>query len=279
MRMSNIDTPVVTAARLGLRLVEQRFGRNAPLFASFFVTRQCNVRCDGCAYYENLDPAISSRDPSTADCLTIIRRLAEGGVPVVNIVGGEPMLRSDLHEILDFGSSLKLSMSVITNGIPGNEAALRSMDRSCTWVVFSPHVPAELAGHRQKEKYEKAWRGFRRIRQAVHGKRLVCNITVSRHTVPLMDELVQRSLDGGADSVKFQPNNEPDLFPAPESLASALSVIEKWRRRFPDRVVAPRGYMRLFDDFFGPEPLVACTATRRIHLGVHPDGIVSACCP
>lgn len=279
MRFFQLDARLFTAAKLARRVVDQRLGRARPLFATFFVTRRCNVRCTGCWYYDVLDPALRASEPDTATAVAILRRLGEGGVPVVQIAGGEPFLRRDLATLLRAGRDAGLSLAIITNGMLVSASALGAVDEACEWALYSPHVPEELSPESGRRQYEQGWEGFRRMRRALSRPHLACAVTVSRLTVPRLGEILGRALAAGADSVKFQPVFTPAMFPSPAEARHAVEVIGSFQARYPDRIAVSAAFLSRFAAFFGPAPTVACTVRRFFHIGVHVDGTVCACCP
>ena len=89
--------------------------RNLPNLLSLAVTDGCNARCGHCSFYEAVD------DPgrsllSLPELRQLIRDAQQLGVSILNLVGGEPLLRPDLAEII---ASVDKSLSTVvlfTNG-------------------------------------------------------------------------------------------------------------------------------------------------------------------
>jgi len=279
MRLLHLEVSVATAAKLTARAIAQRLGSRRPLFASFFVTSRCNLRCAGCCYYDQIDIAGEQPDASTERCVNILQDLAREGIPVVVLAGGEPTLRRDLPQLIAAGRAVGLGVGFITNAMHVTPEILDGADADAQWVLFSPHVPEELTGGAGPAAWEEAWQGFATMRRRLRRPFLGCAVTLSRLTIGRLDEIIARAVDGGADGVKFQPVFTPTLFPTPEQTARALRIIARWRRAVPDRVLAPAGFLDRLRHFYGPTPTVPCTVNRHFHVGVYPDGTVSACCP
>ncbi|MEB3256437.1 MAG: radical SAM protein [Synechococcaceae cyanobacterium] len=89
--------------------------RNLPNLMSLAVTDGCNARCGHCSFYEGVD------DPqrpllSLPELRRLVHDAQELGVSILNLVGGEPLLRPDLAEII---ASVDKSLSTVvlfTNG-------------------------------------------------------------------------------------------------------------------------------------------------------------------
>lgn len=100
---------------LGLRLYRGLFsnslGIRVPLFCGHKLTYNCNLRCKMCPFWKR-----SSTDSSLEKEKAILKQIYDSGACGIAFEGGEPLLRSDLVNILAFSRSLPLHTSLITNG-------------------------------------------------------------------------------------------------------------------------------------------------------------------
>jgi MoaA/NifB/PqqE/SkfB family radical SAM enzyme len=277
-------TSLVTQGRLALRVLQQRVGRPAPLFATLFVTERCNVRCDGCVFYDALHaerpgrkvlPAVHER---TERALRIVDAVVEGGVPVLSYAGGEPFLREDLPAILAHGRARGLSQLVVTNGLVRSPAILRAVEATCDALVFSPHPPEELGGGGAEARWALSWELLGEMRRALSRSELTVGITLGRHTLPRLEEILRRARDAGVDRVRCHPNFYPAQFPSESEVLAAQSLLREWCARYPALMDDPTLFIDDLPGYFAPTPRVPCMATRSINLGIFLDGTVSACC-
>ena len=85
----------------------------APLSLCYKVTKKCNLRCHYC---------IASSCPeadyglNTTDAKRIIKKVSDNGVRRIDFTGGEPFIRNDMMELLEYSASLGLETVVTTNG-------------------------------------------------------------------------------------------------------------------------------------------------------------------
>ena len=123
--MTMIDTPVSTAAgarpaKVG-RLVDQfQLGLDAPICLTWELTYACNLACVHCL------SSSGRRDPdelSTAECKAIIDELQRMQVFYVNIGGGEPTVRPDFWELVDYATAHSVGVKFSTNGVKITPAA------------------------------------------------------------------------------------------------------------------------------------------------------------
>lgn len=82
--------------------------------AYFHVTNQCNMNCVGC--YSKNDHRNESEGLTTEQCIEVIDNMDRADVKRIIISGGEPTLRSDLIDILEYINKKGIKSSVITNG-------------------------------------------------------------------------------------------------------------------------------------------------------------------
>ncbi len=78
------------------------------------VTRQCNLKCMHC--YAHAKDIAFDNELSTEDGKKLIDDLAEFGVPVLLLSGGEPLARRDLPELADYAVKKGMRAVISTNG-------------------------------------------------------------------------------------------------------------------------------------------------------------------
>jgi mycofactocin radical SAM maturase len=102
-----------TAAPVG-RLVDQfEQGLDAPICLTWELTYACNLACVHCL------SSSGRRDPrelSTAECKAVIDELQRMQVFYVNVGGGEPTVRRDFWELLDYATAHDVGVKFSTNG-------------------------------------------------------------------------------------------------------------------------------------------------------------------
>jgi mycofactocin radical SAM maturase len=95
-------------------LVEEfRFGLDAPICLTWELTYACNLSCVHCL------SSSGRRDPrelSTQECFAVIDELQRLKVFYVNIGGGEPMLRPDFFDVLEYSVEHQVGVKFSTNG-------------------------------------------------------------------------------------------------------------------------------------------------------------------
>jgi len=87
-----------------------------PLILTYFVTFRCNLRCTYCDYAEE-DYARRVRDLDTGGAREVLRICREC-IPAVAFSGGEPLVRSDIVELVRYARTLGFRpISLFTNSL------------------------------------------------------------------------------------------------------------------------------------------------------------------
>jgi mycofactocin biosynthetic radical S-adenosylmethionine protein MftC len=106
-------------------LVEQfERGLAAPICLTWELTYACNLACVHCL------SSSGRRDPrelTTAECREVIDTLQRMQVFYVNIGGGEPTVRPDFWELVDYATGHQVGVKFSTNGIRIDAAVARRL--------------------------------------------------------------------------------------------------------------------------------------------------------
>jgi len=106
-------------------LVKRSFKRPRTYHAQWMVTRRCNYRCRGCSVWTQQD----SEELSADEVKKGLDVLSDLGVLEIVFSGGDPLLRDDIGEILDYASE-RFITTVYDNGSMAAKKvdALRNVD-------------------------------------------------------------------------------------------------------------------------------------------------------
>ena len=100
------------------------------------ITRLCNLKCVHC--YNDSGPDKTCNDATTAEAKAVLDDLANFGVPSVLFSGGEPLMRHDLFELMEYAGGLGLRTVISTNGtLIETEAARRIKEAGASYVGIS----------------------------------------------------------------------------------------------------------------------------------------------
>jgi len=171
----------------GFRLVD-RFeqGLDAPICLTWELTYACNLACVHCL------SSSGRRDPrelSTAECKALIDEFERMQIFYVNIGGGEPTIRADFWELVDYATAHHVGVKFSTNGS-------RITDRVAARLAASDYVDVQLSLDGATAEVNDAVRGDGSFATAVAAmERLAAagfvgfkvSVVVTRHNVGQLD--------------------------------------------------------------------------------------------
>ncbi len=101
-------------------------GLKAPVNVTWEMTLKCNLKCAHCLS----DSGAQAKDElTTQECRQLIDQLTQMKVFQVNIGGGEPFVREDFLELLQYAHNKELVTCVSTNGMLVDDALAKKLSR------------------------------------------------------------------------------------------------------------------------------------------------------
>lgn len=139
MALENIqDADALLCEHLNKGGFFQRSSNQQSLSSAYLhVTQRCNLDCLGC--YSFSQSRNSLRDPDLNQIKQALKFLRNAGINNLVISGGEPFLRNDLADIIDFAfDGLGMSnISIITNGTVQKQEFLKPLVGKVTQIAVS----------------------------------------------------------------------------------------------------------------------------------------------
>jgi AdoMet-dependent heme synthase len=103
-------------------LNQKALHRGVPLSVHLDVTYRCNERCEHCYLEHDGDGEMT-----TAEIRALLDQLAEAGVFFLTISGGEPLIRRDCFEIIEYARALRFNVKLKTNAVMIREKQARRL--------------------------------------------------------------------------------------------------------------------------------------------------------
>ena len=180
------------------RLVEQfEHGLDAPICLTWELTYACNLACVHCL------SSSGKRDPrelTTQQCKDIIDELERMQVFYVNIGGGEPTVRPDFWELVDYATAHHVGVKFSTNGV-------RITPKVAARLAASDYVDVQISLDGATAEVNDAVRGNGSFAMAIRAlenladagfKDAKISVVVTRHNVDQLDEFAALAARYGA---------------------------------------------------------------------------------
>ena len=146
------------------------------------ITRKCNLQCVHC--YNDSGMGKTFNDISTADAKAVIDDLAGFGVPSILFSGGEPLMRHDLFELIEYAVGKGLRTVISTNGtLIGVDKAreIKRLGVSYVGISLDGIGPINDKFRGVSGAFERAVQGIRNCQNA--GVRVGLRLTLTRRNV------------------------------------------------------------------------------------------------
>ncbi|MQA63361.1 MAG: mycofactocin radical SAM maturase [Actinophytocola sp.] len=171
-----------------MKLVEHfHTGLDAPICLTWELTYACNLACEHCL------SSSGRRDPrelSTAECKAVIDELQRMQVFYVNIGGGEPTVRPDFWELLDYAIDHQVGVKFSTNGVritPDRATQLAATDYVDIQISLDGATAEVNDAVRGPGSFDMAWRAMENLAEAgFTGFKI--SVVMTRHNVSQLDE-------------------------------------------------------------------------------------------
>ena len=261
-------------------LAEQlKGGLDAPICLTWELTYACNLACVHCL------SSSGRRDPrelTTAEAKVVLDELRDLQVFYINLGGGEPMIRRDFFELLEYSIDHGIGVKFSTNGaFIDAERARRfaAMDYLDIQISLDGTDPATNDAVRGAGSHATALAAMGHLRDAGFADFKV-SVVVTRHNVDQLDELRALADDHGATLrvTRLRPSGRgADAWHELHPTQSQQRQIYEWLLAHGDRVLTGDSFFHL--NALGEEPLPGlnlCGAGRVVCL-IDPIGDVYAC--
>lgn len=251
---------------------------SAPNSVIWDITSRCNLKCRHC-YVE----AEKSRtvEPSTEEAKKIMDQLKEAKVFTLSFSGGEPLLRKDLYELLEYATK-SFVVNIASNGLLITEEAARALKR--TGISFAE---LSLDGLEEAHDYLRGRKGaFKSLTEAVANlkkEKIPFGVTsvIYRKNFHQIKEMIKLAEDMGAFTIRFYRL----IYTGRGKELEALDLTQSEYKKALEDVYSHQGKINaVADEAFGfllhgkenPHQGVGCQAGRTI-AGIKANGQVVPC--
>lgn len=152
------------------------------------ITRTCNLKCVHC--YNDSGVGKPSNEVSTEEAKAVLEDLAGFGVPSVLFSGGEPLMRTDLFELIAYAGQLGLRTVISTNGtLISRDVAKEIKKQGVSYVGISLDGIGKINDmfRGAEGAFDRAVEGIRNCRNA--GVRVGLRLTLTKRNVQDLEAL------------------------------------------------------------------------------------------
>ena len=172
------------------RMVHADFDR-APFTIAWEVTRACAFACKHCRADAQHRP--DPRELTTEESFRLIDRLADFGRPILVFTGGDPMMRRDLFDLIEYAAEkgLRCSLTPTATALPTVARLQKAKEAGIRRIALSLDAPTPQV-HDEFRQVSGSWdRTMRILHNAEEvGLSVQVNTTVTTFNADLLPEMV-----------------------------------------------------------------------------------------
>jgi radical SAM protein with 4Fe4S-binding SPASM domain len=250
------------------------------MLVQWMATLRCGLRCEHCLAV--------SRESGFSDMPLekvrgLIDEIAAMGVREFLITGGEPLVREDLAEVIEYLGRKGMWWTLNTAAMPGKDL-LQVIERDKPGFVavsLDGPRPVHDAFRGRAGAWDEAMEAIRFF-QSLGGVRVCAGTTVTSRNYDYLDETFHLVTASGADQwgihllvPEGRAADRPDLFLSKTQLKRLIKFVARRRRHFPVEMADEIGYLGYLEPLVRDVPL-NCGAGRA-QCVVLPDGEIVPC--
>lgn len=266
---------------LGSKILKAKFFKSKiPLKVTCYITYRCNLECPFCNRR-----TLRSVEMNTAQIKEMMKEFKEMGTYFWVFNGGEPLLREDLPELIDYAKALDFHCSVVTNGvllaqILEKEPSFKKID----FVQISLQGPKEIHDKMSGQGNHERIMQVLNILKTLNIRTNILTL-IAKDNIDYFDYLIEL-VTWYNITIAFQPlviKVEDNLelarehFPQKNRFKEAIEkLINRKKARAP--IISSFKYLKMIKDYWpDASHRIHCYASQ-FYCNVTPDGYVVPCC-
>lgn len=198
-----------------------------PFYASFKVTHICSLQCSFCNVWKEKTP-----DLKKEEVFKVIDNIAHSSIVVLSLEGGDPLVRKDLGEILQYAHRKPFYLFFTTNGHLLDKRPMKEYGKHIDYLHISIDEGHDNLGF------------FDRLEEfQSYGPEICIQIVVTRETLSALEEKVKRVYAVNARTVVMPAchlDDTDDFYPDPQKFREELLRL---KAKYPNTITTPEGFL------------------------------------
>lgn len=168
---------------------------------SWNVTKKCNLYCKHC-YRESSPDEVTEGELSTQEGLRLLDDIKKAGLDIIVFSGGEPLMRPDIFQLIQYATSIGLTPLMGTNGTLITEDVARRLKESGLNAIAISVDSLDPEVHDNFRGSEKAlYRAMTGIRNCIDADlKVQVNCTITKYNKDQIDTIMEYANESGAVS-------------------------------------------------------------------------------
>ena len=170
-----------------------------PNVAALELTYRCNHRCLFCSCPWESDETYKKAELKAEEWFSVIDELMKNGVSAFTLTGGEPLMREDLMQIIEYILQKGASLNMISNGRKIDDDLLDYIAKKKISICISIPGIETFVEHTGIDNVQHVLSLFEKTK--IRGIQATANIAVTKKNLPELYENIAYALIKGADYI------------------------------------------------------------------------------
>ena len=147
-----------------------------PFYASFKITHKCGLKCSFCNVWMEKTPDLSKKD-----VFKVLDNIANSSIILLSLEGGDPLLRKDLGDILEYAHKKPFYLFFTTNGHLLDKRPMEEYGKNIDYL----HISID-EGHSNLKFFDRLeeFQGY--------GPEICVQIVVTKESLPKLEDKVNK---------------------------------------------------------------------------------------
>lgn len=261
------------------------FNRRIPIRVKHNITFRCNLGCPFCLLKMEINKS-DSFEMNTSQIKRMMKEFKEMGTRFWVFSGGEPLLREDLGELIDYAKDkMDFHCSIVTNGVLFTERikdnpAFKRLDLVQISLDGPKEIQDKLRGAGTYDKIILALDILRKLRIKTVIMTLVLKDNIN-HLGHLIKLATQYNIDIAFQAIDVQPAAGPrlkeDFSPPKDGFKKVVEELIKEKKKNYS-IFSSLEYLKMIKNFWPDVPHKIKCYAGQFYCEITPEGFVLLCC-
>ena len=202
-----------------------------PFYCSFKVLQRCDSRCEFCNVWRSPTP-----DMPTEKVFRVIDNIANSSVVLLSLEGGEPLLRPDIGEVLEYALTKPLYLLLTSSGKLFDRRPMKEYSKYLDFL----HVSID-EGHRNLDLYDS-------LPEYVSWGPIVCvQIVVMKEDLQELESKIRKCHDAGAKAVVMPACHLPGTEDFLPNTRAFRDEVLRLKNKYPGTIITTDKYLRTLE--------------------------------
>ena len=271
--------------KMAFKVLKGRYFKTTNLInVCYFVTYRCNAECLFC---DLGNKKLQKPEMTLSQAKQMIGELKSVNVQQVSLVGGEPVLRSDLPEIISCCKDVEMRVAITTNGFLFRKAVIKGRPDEI-------NISLDFPDHRHGE-YRRVHNGFSKVCNTIgsyvkykkdFAYSVGINIVLMRENLDSLEDIMRLARATKVDKVNIQPlfwsqvrkKDEMDSAFTEAELTHVEAMLHHMKEMYGDLLSTSKLFLSAIPDYLrGPQRHKLFCFSGSTYLRIDPAGEVHPC--